>query len=80
MEFNSRSNVRLPIYYRRCTYAFDKKQGSFKQVTTSSAVKQDLVISAYKPKEKFRREFEEKAGTKKPRGLLSASTLPICRL
>ena len=26
----------------------DKQQGSFKQVTTSSAVKQDLVISAYK--------------------------------
>lgn len=41
----------------------DKKQGSFKQVNSTSAVKQDLVISAYKPKEKFRREFEEKAGT-----------------
>lgn len=41
----------------------DKKQGSFKQVNNTSAVKQDLVISAYKPKEKFRREFEEKAGT-----------------
>jgi DNA modification methylase/DNA-directed RNA polymerase subunit RPC12/RpoP len=27
----------------------DKKQGSFKQVTTSGAVKQDLIISAYKP-------------------------------
>ena len=35
----------------------DKKQTSFKQVTTSSAVKQDLVISAYKPKDSFRREF-----------------------
>lgn len=31
----------------------DKKQGSFKQVTTTAAVKQDLVISAYKPKESF---------------------------
>lgn len=41
----------------------NKKQGSFKQVNNTSAVKQDLVISAYKPKEKFRREFEEKAGT-----------------
>ncbi len=41
----------------------DKKQGSFKQVTTSSAVKQDLVISAYKPKESFQRQFTEKAGT-----------------
>jgi len=27
----------------------DKKQGSFQQVTSASAVKQDLVISAYKP-------------------------------
>lgn len=40
----------------------DKKQGSFKQVTTTSAVKQDLVISAYKPKDSFRREFEAQAG------------------
>lgn len=29
--------------------ALDKKQGSFKAVTTTIAVKQDLVISAYKP-------------------------------
>ena len=29
--------------------ALDKKQGSFKSVTTPTAVKQDLVISAYKP-------------------------------
>lgn len=43
----------------------DKKQGSFKQVTTSSAVKQDLVISAYKPKESFFKEFKLKAGTDK---------------
>ena len=28
--------------------ALDKKQGSFKAVTTPTAVKQDLVISAYK--------------------------------
>ena len=41
----------------------DKKQGSFKQVTTTSAVKQDLVISAYKPKESFKKEFLKKAGT-----------------
>lgn len=27
----------------------DKKQGSFKQVTSNNAVKQDLIISAYKP-------------------------------
>ncbi|MCD7835596.1 MAG: site-specific DNA-methyltransferase [Lachnospiraceae bacterium] len=41
----------------------DKKQGSFKQVTTSSAVKQDLVISCYKPKVSFQRQFIEQAGS-----------------
>lgn len=40
----------------------DKKQSSFKQVTAASAVKQDLVISAYKPKESFVREFTQRAG------------------
>ncbi len=41
----------------------DKKQGSFKQVTTTSAVKQDLVISAYKPRESFRRRFLAEGGS-----------------
>ena len=41
----------------------DKKQGSFKQVTTTSAVKQDLVISAYKPKDSFRNIFVSGAGS-----------------
>ena len=41
----------------------NKKQGSFKQVTTTSAVKQDLVISAYKPKQKFSNDFVLKSGT-----------------
>jgi len=41
----------------------DKKQGSFKQVTTTSAVKQDLIISAYKPKESFVEKFLIEAGT-----------------
>jgi len=40
----------------------DKKQGSFKQVTSPGAVKNDLVISAYKPKQKFETKFREKAG------------------
>lgn len=40
----------------------DKKQGSFKQVTTSTAVKQDLVISAYRPKESFKKKFLKEAG------------------
>ena len=40
----------------------DKKQNSFKQIMTATAVKQDLVISAYKPKESFIHEFELRAG------------------
>jgi len=40
----------------------DKQQGSFRQLT-STAVKQDLVISAYKPSERFEREFRLEAGT-----------------
>jgi len=41
----------------------DKQQGTFKQVTTSSAVKQDLIISAYKPRTGFEQRFLEQAGT-----------------
>lgn len=41
----------------------DKKQGSFKQVNNASAVKQDLVISAYKPKGSFCKAFIENAGS-----------------
>ena len=41
----------------------DKQQGSFKQATTSTAVKQDLVISCYKPKDSFRKEFISKVGS-----------------
>ena len=41
----------------------DKQQGSFKQVTTTTAVKKDLIVSAYKPKEGFIREFSRKAGS-----------------
>ncbi len=37
--------------------ALDKKQGSFKAVTTPTAVKQDLVISAYKPNGGFEKRF-----------------------
>ncbi len=41
----------------------DKKQGSFKQVTSSEAVKIDLIISAYKPKKSFEKRFIEFAGS-----------------
>ena len=41
----------------------DKKQGAFKQVTTTSAVKQDLIISAYKPNGGLEDRFKLTAGT-----------------
>lgn len=41
----------------------DKKQSSFKQIISSAAVKQDLVISTYKPKNSFRVKFMANAGT-----------------
>ena len=42
----------------------DKGQGSYNQQTALGAVKQDLAISAYKPKESFIREFTKSTGTK----------------
>jgi DNA modification methylase len=41
----------------------DKKQGSFKQVTSSGAVKQDLIISAYKPETEFEQRFVAENGS-----------------
>jgi DNA modification methylase len=41
----------------------DKQQGSYKQVSTAGAVKQDLVISAYKPSRQFEQRFLQEAGT-----------------
>jgi DNA modification methylase len=43
--------------------ALDKQQGSFKAVTTTTAVKQDLVISAYKPSEGLEDRFSSTGGT-----------------
>ena len=43
--------------------ALDKQQGSFKAVTTPTAVKQDLVISAYKPNGGFEERFQQEAQT-----------------
>jgi hypothetical protein len=40
----------------------DKKQGSFKQVTAPGAVKNDLVINAYKPRSGFSQRFLSRAG------------------
>lgn len=41
----------------------DKQQGSFKQVNSGGAVKQDLIISAYKPSSLFEERFKLEAGT-----------------
>ncbi len=43
--------------------ALDKQQGSFKAVTTAVAVKQDLVISAYKPNGGLEQRFAERGAT-----------------
>lgn len=43
--------------------ALDKKQGSFKAVMTTTAVKQDLVISAYKPNGGLEERFNRAGGT-----------------
>ena len=42
--------------------ALDKQQGSFKAVTTTKAVKQDLVISLYKPDETFEQQITHAVG------------------
>lgn len=43
--------------------ALDKQAGSFKAITTTTAVKQDLVITCFKPSDKMRLRFEEKGAT-----------------
>ncbi|WPL15713.1 Adenine specific DNA methylase Mod [Thiorhodovibrio winogradskyi] len=43
--------------------ALDKKQRSFRSVTSPTAVKQDLVISAYKPNGGFEERFQKEAQT-----------------
>ena len=41
----------------------DKQKGTIQQLTNFNAVKQDLVISAYKPRQSFIREFLHEAGS-----------------
>lgn len=43
--------------------ALDKGQGTFKSQTTPTAVKQDLVISAYKPNGGFEARFQKEVQT-----------------
>ena len=59
----------------------DKQQGTFKQMTSTAAVKQDLVISAYKPKESFVRDFKLKSGTEDTAWAFvrqHLANLPVC--
>lgn len=42
--------------------ALDKKQGTFQAVTSPTAVKQDLVISCYKPSVEFEQQFNTHEG------------------
>lgn len=42
--------------------ALDKQQLSFKAITTPTAVKQDLVISAYKPTDELEKRFVQESG------------------
>jgi hypothetical protein len=43
--------------------ALDKQKGSFKAITTTTAVKQDLVISAYKPNGGLEERFSQVGGS-----------------
>ena len=43
--------------------ALDKQQGSFNAVTNTTSVKQDLVISAYKPTETLEKNFNRDGGS-----------------
>jgi len=45
--------------------ALDKKQGSFNAVTNTTSVKQDLIISAYKPNGGLEERFTKTGGTEK---------------
>lgn len=45
--------------------ALDKKQGSFKAVTTTTAVKQDLVITCFKPSDDLTQKFDKSFDTSK---------------
>jgi len=44
-------------------HTLDKKQMTMQQMTSTGAVKQDLIISAYKPRTSFERRFRAQAGT-----------------
>ena len=62
--------------------ALNKQQGSFKAVTTPTAVKQDLIITVYKPDENFEARFKLESETED--GVWDfvrthLSKLPVCK-
>ena len=57
----------------------DKQQRSYRQVTTSTATKQDLVISAYKPTTPSSSGSQTKPGARQGRGTSPRSTCATCR-
>lgn len=44
--------------------SLDKKQGSYNAITSTTAVKQDLVITCYKPSDNLHERFQRSGGTK----------------
>ena len=57
----------------------DKKHGSFKQVTTTGAVKNDLIINAYKPRQSFEERSSSEQGQISKKNLY-LNTYPIYQL
>ena len=57
----------------------DKKQSTFKQITSAGAVKNDLVINAYKPREDFENHFLKNSGENLEREFIAEhlSHLPV---
>jgi DNA modification methylase len=49
----------------------DKQQGTFKQVTASGAVKNDLIINAYKPRRDFEERFLQSVGVGQERAFVA---------
>jgi hypothetical protein len=58
--------------------ALDKQKGSFKAITTTTAVKQDLVISAYKPNGGLEERFLTSGGSEDSVWTLCARISAIC--
>ena len=72
VEFHNSQNSIWAVIQEAIAYAgfviadvriLDKKQGSYKQVSSAGAVKQDLIINAYKPTSEIEELFRLNSGT-----------------